>query len=122
ATIPFTPQETMVHRRAAYLALLPALLAAPVAAQTRNPPIPENSQRGVIRHVEEMAVIVDDKLMQLAAGAQIRNQQNLIIVPMAIPREGAWADYTLNGDGQIFRAWLLTPEEVARPKPGAGGG
>jgi hypothetical protein len=112
----------MVHRRAAYLVLLPALLAAPVVAQVRNPPIPEDSRRGVIRHVEAMAVLVDDKPVQLAAGAQIRNQQNLIIVPMAIPREGAWADFTLNGDGQVFRVWLLTPEERARPKPRAGGG
>jgi hypothetical protein len=112
----------MVHRRAAYLALLPALLAAPAMAQLRNPPIPENSQRGVIRHAEAMAVIVDDKLMQLAAGAQIRNELNLIIVPMAIPRDGASADYTLNGEGQVFRVWLLTPDELARPKPGAGGG
>src|SRR5262245_44898552 len=110
----------MVHRRAAYLALLPALLAAPVLAQVRTPPIPLDSHRGVIRHVEEMAVTVDDKRMQLAAGAQIRNQQNLIIVPVSIPRSGAWADYTLNADGQIFRAWLLTPEELARPKPGKG--
>ena len=112
----------MVHRRAAYLALLPALLAAPLAAQTRNPPIPEDSRRGVIRQVEEMAVIVDDQPMQLAAGAQIRNQLNLIIVPVAIPREGAWADYILNSDGQVFRVWLLTPDELARPKPSAGGG
>jgi hypothetical protein len=111
----------MVHRRAAYLALLPALLAAPVVAQLRNPPIPENSQRGVIRHVEGMAVTVNNKTVQLAAGAQVRNQQNLIIVPVTIPREGAWADYTLNRDGQIFRAWLLTPDEIARPKPRAGG-
>ena len=112
----------MVHRRAAYLVVLLALLAVPVLAQTRNPPIPEDSLRGVIRHVEQMAVIVDDRLMQLAAGAQIRNQLNLIIVPMAIPREGAWADYTLSNDGQVFRVWLLTPDEVARPKPGARGG
>ena len=112
----------MVHRRVAYLALLPALLVAPVVAQTRNPPVPEDSRRGVIRHVEEMAVTVDGKPMQLAAGAQIRNPQNLIIVPMGIPREGAWADYTLNGDGQIFRVWLLTPDEFARPKRATGGG
>jgi hypothetical protein len=112
----------MVHRYAAYLALLPALLALPALAQLRNPPIPEDSRRGVIRHLEEMAVAVDDKTMRLAAGAQIRNPQNLIIVPTAIPRSGAWADYVLNTDGQIFRVWLLTPDELARPKPKSGGG
>jgi hypothetical protein len=65
-----------------------------------------------------MAVTVDDKSMQLAAGATVRNQQNLIIVPMSIPREGAWADYMLDRDGQVLRVWLLTPDELARPRPG----
>jgi hypothetical protein len=111
----------MVHRRAAYLVLLQALAAATAFAQTRPVPIPEDARRGVIRHVKQMAVAVDDKIVQLAAGAQIRNQQNLIIVPTAIPPNGAWADYVLNQNGEIFRAWLLTPEELARPKPSSGG-
>ena len=111
----------MVQRRVAYLALLSALLAVPVLAQIRTPPIPANSHRGVIRHIAEMAVAVDDKRAQLAAGAQIRNQQNLIIVPMSIPPSGAWADFIVNTDGQISRVWLLTPAELAQPKPGSGG-
>jgi len=40
-------------------------------------------------------------------------------VPVSIPREGAWANYILDRSGQIFRVWLLTPEELARP--GGGG-
>ena len=67
-----------------------------------------------------MAVTVDDKTMQLAAGAIIRDRQNLIIVPVIIPREGAWAAYSLDRDGQIFRVWLLTPDELARPSPEGG--
>jgi hypothetical protein len=109
----------MVRCRAACLALLPVLFGAvPVFAQTRPSPIPEDTRRGYIRHVEEMAVTVDDKAMQLAAGATVRNQQNLIIVPMSIPREGAWAAYELDRNGQVFRVWLLTPDELARPRPG----
>ncbi|TMG94693.1 MAG: hypothetical protein E6H72_02070, partial [Betaproteobacteria bacterium] len=68
----------MAPHRAACLALLPVLLwAASVLAQARPSPIPQDSRRGYIRHVEEMAVTVDDKAMQLAAGAVIRDQQNL---------------------------------------------
>ena len=111
----------MVHRQAAYFVLLQALTVAMAFAQTRPTPIPVDSRRGVIRHIEQMAVAVDGRVMQLAAGAQIRNQQNLIIVPTAIPPSGAWADYVLNRDGEIFRAWLLTPEELALPKPASGG-
>ena len=111
----------MARCRAACFALLPVLFGAvAVFAQTRPSPIPEDSRRGYIRHVEEMAVTVDDKAMQLAAGATVRNQQNLIIVPMSIPRGGAWADYVLDRDGQILRVWLLTPGERAQPKPGGG--
>ena len=108
----------MARCRAACLALLLLFGAVPVLAQTRPSPIPEDSRRGYIRHVEEMAVTVDDKAMQLAAGATVRNQQNLIIVPMSIPRGGAWADYVLDRDGQVLRVWLLTPAELARPRPG----
>ena len=111
----------MVLRFAAYLALLPALLAAPAWAQFRTPPIPAESYRGVIRHLNGMTVAIDQKPTRLTTGAQIRNQLNLIIVPTALPQNGAWADYTLNADGEIFRAWLLTPDELARPKPRLGG-
>jgi len=110
----------MAPRRAAYLALLPVLLwTAAAVAQTRSAPIPGDSTRGYIRHVMETAVTVDGKPMQLAAAATIRDQRNLIIVPVSIPREGAWASYILDRSGQIFRVWLLTTEELARP--GGGG-
>ena len=110
----------MASRCAACLVLLPTLLwAVAAAAQTRSVPIPEGSARGYIRHVMQTAVTVDGKPMQLAAGATVRDQRNLIVVPASIPREGAWANYILDRSGQIFRVWLLTPEEIARP--GGGG-
>src|SRR5258706_15767801 len=108
----------MARCRAACLALLLLLGAVPVLAQTLPSPIPEDTRRGYIRHAEEMAVTVDDKAMQLAAGATVRNQQNLIIVRMSIPRGGAWADYVLDRAGQGVRVWLLTPDELAQPKSG----
>ncbi|HXZ54480.1 MAG TPA: hypothetical protein VEH03_03365 [Burkholderiales bacterium] len=111
----------MVPRSAAYLALLAVLPAAAAMAQLRVPPIPVDSHRGVIRHIGEMAVAIDDRPTLLAAGAQIRDQQNLIIVPTAIPQGGAWADYVVNGEGQVFRVWLLSPAELAVPKPGTEG-
>jgi len=111
----------MVLSFARCLALLPALLAAPAVAQLRAPPIPAEAQRGIIRHLKEMAVAIDNRPVQLAPGAQIRNQQNLIVVPLALPPGGAPADYILNPDGELFRAWLLTPQELARPKSAGGG-
>jgi hypothetical protein len=66
----------------------------------------------------ETAVTMDGKPMQLAASAIIRDPRNLIVVPVSIPSEGAWARYILDRSGQIFRVWLLTPEELARPVGG----
>ena len=63
-----------------------------------------------------MGVTVDGKSMTLAPGAVIRDQTNLIIVPAAMPREGALADYVEDKNGQLFRIWLLTPEESAIPR------
>ena len=104
----------MASRRVAYLLIVAALLAASVLAQTR--PIPDAARRGYIRHVQEMAVTVDGNPMRLAPGSSVRDRNNLIIVPVAMPREGAWADYIVDGNGQILRVWLLTPEERARPR------
>jgi len=110
----------MVLRFASCAFLLAALLAAPAVAQFRVPPVPAEAQRGVIRHLKEMAVAIDNKPVQLAPGAQIRDQQNLIVVPVAIPPGGAPADYILNADGELFRAWLLTPQELAQPRSTSG--
>jgi len=105
----------MASSRAAYLALLPALLfAAAVLAQSR--PIPEDARRGYVRHLEGMTLSVDGRAMRLAPGATIRNRQNLIIVPMSLPSDGAWADYVLDRDGRIFTVWILTAKELERTR------
>ena len=84
-------------------------------AQTRQ--IPDDTQRGWVRHVQESVITIDDRQMQLAPGATIRNQQNMIVVPVSLPREGALAEYQLDAAGQVARAWLLTAEEAARDNP-----
>jgi len=99
--------------RGASLLVLSALLAGPAIADPR--PLPADASRGVIRHAGEMSVTVNGNPAMLAPGAIIRNQQNLIIVPIALPAQGAWADYLLDRNGQIYRVWLLTPDELAQP-------
>ena len=91
------------------------VLSQGALAQLRQ--IPANTERGWLRHVQETVITIDDKQVQLAPGATIRNQQNLIVVPVSLPREGALAEYQLDASGQVARAWLLTPEEAAREKP-----
>ena len=104
----------MPTRRVSWVVLLPGLLLCAAAfALTR--PIPADAKRGFIKHAEQMIVTMDGKPMRLAPGAIIRARNNLIIVPTALPPAGANAAYVLDAQGQIFRVWLLTPEELARP-------
>ena len=93
--------------------LICALLLSPaVVAQVRQ--IPDSAQRGSITHIHDTIVEIDGKRLQLSAGARIRSQDNLIMVPTSLP-PGALVKYQLDGTGQIHRVWLLTPEEVAAP-------
>ena len=100
----------MIRLLLALALLLPGL----AAGQMRS--IPEAAQRGTIQHVGGVIVSVDGKQMKLSPGATIRNDRNLIIVPIALPPEGAEADIVVDGDGQISRVWVLTAEEAARPR------
>src|SRR5262245_40746661 len=85
-----------------------ALHCAAAAAQSR--PIPEDAQRGVMRHVQVMVVELDGQLQRLAPGAQIRDAANRIILPSALP-PGSVVKYVRDPDGLIRRVWILTPEE-----------
>ena len=102
-------------KRIAVLIASITLGIAGAAAQTRA--LPDDAERGVMQHVQGNVVTVDGRTIQLAPGATIRDRNNLIIVPTALPGEGALAEYTLDPGGQVARVWLLTPEEASRQKP-----
>ena len=96
------------------LALLICALVTPAAAIAQVRQIPDSARRGSIVHIQDTIVEVDGQQMRLSTAAQIRSRDNLIIVPMSLPR-GALVKYTLDGSGQIHRVWVLTPEEAAAP-------
>jgi hypothetical protein len=102
----------MALSRALFLSIALACVQTALA-QARS--IPADAQRGYLKHERGSQVFLDGAAARLAPGATIRDQRNLIIVPAAMPPEGAWADYVRDANGQIFRVWLLSPEEQARP-------
>jgi hypothetical protein len=106
----------MALSRALLLSVALAVVVQSAAAQERA--VPADAKRGYLRHEREMLISIDGTPVRLAPGATIRDQRNLIIVPAALPREGAWADYLVDRDGQILRVWLLSAQERGRP-PGA---
>jgi len=91
------------------LALAPAL----VAAQAITRPIPDDARLGTMSHVIETTMSVDGQRMKLAPGASIRSQQNLVIVPSALP-PGSLVKYQVDKAGEITGAWVLTAEEAAK--------
>jgi hypothetical protein len=92
-------------------ALIIALLAATAAAaQLRS--IPQDAQRARMTHVEYNVVELDGVRQSLAPGAQIRDESNRVIVPMALP-PGSLVRYRLDASGQVQQVWILTPEEAA---------
>ncbi len=101
-------------KRFAVLVVLLSVFSG-AGAQVRS--LPADTESGTIRHVQGMTVSINGKPMQLAPGATIRARNNLIIVPTALPPEGAAAEYLLDANGQITRVWLVSPEEAARERP-----
>jgi hypothetical protein len=93
-----------------------ALLAAgTVAAQTITVrTLPEDAKRGQLSHVRENVMTLDGRETTLAPGAQIRGQNNLLVLPAALPRDSL-VKYQVDREGALFRAWVLTADEAARP-------
>jgi hypothetical protein len=98
------------------LAVVAAALVAPTAsAQLRT--LPKDIERGHIRPLQHNVVAIDGRQVRLAPGATIRDRRNLIIFANALPEGGASAAYLTDLNGQVWRVWLLTPEEQARNRP-----
>ena len=101
--------------------LAAALLANPAAAQLRT--IPSDAKLGEIRHLQEMLVELDGKPQRLAPGAQIRDADNRLLLPVSLTEKQS-VKYLVDAQGMVHRIWVLTAEERARaekeapPTPG----
>jgi len=90
-----------------------AILCAATLAHAQLRTLPAEARRGQIRHVQEMLVQIDGQTARLAAGAKVRDADNRILVPAAIP-PGSLVKYTVNGQGEVSAVWILTEQEAAR--------
>ena len=91
-----------------------ALAAAAATAQAQLRAIPPDAKRATLNPVQGMIVELDGRRVELAAGAQVRDERNLIVLPTALPKS-ALVKYQLGTDGKLHRAWILTPQEAAQP-------
>ncbi len=97
------------------LALAAGLLAAAGAsAQGALRTLPEDAPRAYLTFLGQNVVALDSKQVRLAPGAQIRGANNLILMPASLTGRSL-VKYQLDGEGNLYRAWVLTREEAARP-------
>ena len=110
------------HRRhasfrvaAALVAALAAGMPAPATAQPGQAPasraFPADTRVGVFEIIAYPDAAIDGKPARLAAGAQIRNRSNLIVLPTTVTGRVA-VRYRLDPSGQLSRVWILTPAEI----------
>ena len=91
------------------------LLSGTLAAQTVTVrTLPEDAKRAQLSHVRENVMSLDGRETRLAPGGQIRGANNLLVLPAGVPRNSL-VKYQLDKSGELYRAWILTAEEAARP-------
>jgi hypothetical protein len=96
---------------AAFLASL--LLASGAFAQSLRA-FPPNALRGTIEVLQSPEVALNGKPARLSASARIFGQDNLIKVPASLARQKLVVNYTLDGQGFVREAWVLTESEAAK--------
>jgi len=99
----------------ALLAVIVALLTAASVAHAQFRTIPDTAKRGQMRHLQALVVEINGDPMQLAAGAQIRDESNRIVVPTALAGDRVLVKYLVDASGHVTRVWILSPAEAAQP-------
>jgi hypothetical protein len=88
---------------------------ATAGAQLRT--IPKEAVLGQIRHLESMVIELDGtKVVQLSAGAQIRDPDNRLVLPTSLA-ERTVVRYLVDGGGDVHRVWILSADEIAKLPP-----
>jgi hypothetical protein len=97
--------------------LLAVLVAAAFAAmaQAPNRTIPADAKRAAMRHLQLLLVDVDGKQRELAPGAQIRDDNNRIVLPATL-QSARDVKFMEDADGRIRQVWILAPQEARDAK------
>ena len=103
----------------AVISLLCFVAASALAQAARD--IPDQAKPGAITHLQDMIVAINGVRVRLAPGVQIRDQNNFLIVPTAVP-PGSQVKYMLDQEGMVRQVWILTPEEAQQPATSSGTG
>ena len=83
-------------------------------AQLRT--IPKEAVPGQLRHLEAMTVEIDGKPRSLAPGAQIRDPDNRLVLPVSLVEQTP-VRYLVDPTGMVHRVWILSAAEKAALPP-----
>jgi hypothetical protein len=97
--------------------LLSGLLSLSALAFDR--PFPANALRGKMTPGYFPDVTIDGKVRQLSPAARIFNRDNMIEMPASLRGSDIVVNYTVDGNGNIDRVWILTRDEAAQKLPDA---
>ncbi len=86
--------------------------SAPTFTALRN--IPPQARSAKMGAPNGERISLNGKPYHLAAGAQIRDARNLIVLPISMQNlpDGINVRYLLDMHGDVARIWMLTPEEA----------
>jgi len=99
--------------------LLGLLFSLSIQAAPQVRPLPANGILGTFQPSALPKIVIDGQVCVLSAGAQIRNQKNLIVQTGTISGPDVKVLYTKDRQGQLSRIWILTDAEIERINSGA---
>lgn len=78
--------------------------------------IPAEALAAAMQATGQAQVVLGKKVVPLSPAAQIRDADNRLVLPAYL--NGTYkVRVLLDAQGQLHRAWILTPEESALPAP-----
>ena len=100
-----------VTRAAAAALVLFAATALPASAQVMRQ-FPQNAMRGVIGFDTPPTIVLNGKPAQLAPGARIRGQNNLLQMSGPLVGQKLVVHYTVESNGLVKDVWILRDDEI----------
>jgi hypothetical protein len=76
---------------------------------------PTDSKLGELKAFAYPEVKIDKQKLHLGAGSQIRDENNLIILPATMSKKGP-VRYQMDTMGNVHRIWFLTPDEAKQER------
>lgn len=73
--------------------------------------IPTTAQYGMLHTTSAFEATIDRKAVRLSPGMRLFNPQNMMVLPSSILQQNTNVAYTLDVQGFVQQAWILTPGE-----------